>query len=112
LNEGDVFGEKFYLSKEISSIKIVGKCRGEYIRVSFKDNVNTIDTPLYKRIRQNAARYPTDEEILDQYKVYLAQKLKQVEYLNDVYKMNKSKNTELNIIKSKLNKVKNAKLAQ
>jgi len=74
--------------------------------------VNTIDTPLYKRIRQNAARYPTDEEILDQYKVYLAQKLKQVEYLNDVYKMNKSKNTELNIIKSKLNKVKNAKLAQ
>ena len=80
--------------------------------MSFKDNVNTIDTPLYKRIRQNAARYPTDEEILDQYKVYLAQKLKQVEYLNDVYKMNKSKNTELNIIKSKLNKVKNAKLAQ
>lgn len=80
--------------------------------MSFKDNVNTIDTPLYKRIRQNAARYPTDEEILDQYKVYLTQKLKQVEYLNDVYKMNKSKNTELNIIKSKLNKVKNAKLAQ
>ena len=80
--------------------------------MSFKDNVNTIDTPLYKRIRQNAARYPTDEEILDQYKVYLAQKLKQVEYLNDVYKMNKSKNNELNIIKSKLNKVKNAKLAQ
>ena len=90
----------------------MGKSRGEYIRVSFKDNVNTIDTPLYKRIRQNAARYPTDEEILDQYKVYLAQKLKQVEYLNNVYKMNKSKNTELNIIKSKLNKVKNAKLAQ
>lgn len=80
--------------------------------MSFKDNVNTIDTPLYKRIRQNAARYPTDEEILDQYKVYLTQKLKQVEYLNDVYKMNKSKNTELNIIKSKVNKVKNAKLAQ
>lgn len=46
--------------------------------MSFKDNVNTIDTPLYKRIRQNAARYPTDEEILDQYKVYLTQKLKQV----------------------------------
>lgn len=107
-----MFGEKFYLTKEISSIRVVGKSRGEYIRVSFKDNVNTIDTPLYKRIRQNAARYPTDEEILEQYKVYLVQKLKQVEYLNDVYKMNKNKNGELNILKSKLNKIKNANLAK
>ncbi len=57
-------------------------------------------------------RYPTDQEILDQYKVYLAQKLKQVEYLNDLYKMNKNKNPELVTIKNKLNKIKNAKLAQ
>ncbi len=112
LNEGDVFGEKFYLSKEISSIMIVGKSRGEFIKVSFKDNVNTIDTPLYKRIRQNAVRYPTDQEILDQYKVYLVQKLKQVEYLNDLYKMNKNKNPELITIKNKLSKIKTAKLAQ
>ena len=60
LSEGDVFGEKFYLNKEISDIKVIAKNRGEYIKVSFKDNVNTIDTPLYKRIRQNAIRYPTD----------------------------------------------------
>jgi hypothetical protein len=112
LNEGDVFGEKFYLSKEISSIKILGKSRGEFIKVSFKDNVNTIDTPLYKRIRQNAVRYPTDQEMLDQYKVYLVQKLKQAEYLNDLYKMNKNKNPELITIKNKLSKIKTAKLAQ
>jgi hypothetical protein len=74
--------------------------------------VNTIDTPLYKRIRQNAARYPTDEEMLDQYKVYLVQKFKQIEYLNDLYKMSKKKNPELITIKNKLNKIKNAKLAQ
>ena len=80
--------------------------------MSFKDNVNTIDTPLYKRIRQNAVRFPTDQEILDQYKVYLVQKLKQAEYLNDLYKMNKNKNPELITIKNKLGKIKNAKLAQ
>ena len=57
-------------------------------------------------------RYPTDQEILDQYKVYLLQKLKQVEYLNDLYKMSKNKNPELITIKNKLNKLKNAKLAQ
>jgi hypothetical protein len=90
----------------------VGKSRGEYIKVSFKDNVNTIDTPLYKRIRQNAVRFPTDEEILDQYKVYLVQKLMQVEYINNIYKMNKNKNPELSTIKNKLNKIKNAKLSQ
>ncbi len=90
----------------------MGKSRGEYIKVSFKDNVNTIDTPLYKRIRQNAVRFPTDEEILDQYKVYLVQKLMQVEYINNIYKMNKNKNPELSTIKNKLNKIKNAKLSQ
>lgn len=74
--------------------------------------MNTIDTPLYKRIRQNAVRFPTDQEILDQYKVYLVQKLKQAEYLNDLYKMNKNKNPELITIKNKLGKIKNAKLAQ
>ena len=61
LCEGDVFGEKYYLEKEPSSVKIVGVHRGEYIKVSFKDNISTIETPLYKRIRQNASRFPSDQ---------------------------------------------------
>lgn len=52
--------------------------RGEFIKVSFRDNISTIETPLYKRIRQNAARFPTDEELLEQYKQFLVQKCKQL----------------------------------
>jgi len=60
--------------------------RGEFIRVSFRDNISTIETPLYKRIRQNATRFPTDEELLEQYKEFLVQKCKQLEFLNKTYK--------------------------
>lgn len=60
LSEGDVFGEKYYMEKEVSGVKIVSIHRGEFIKVSFRDNISTIETPLYKRIRQNAARFPTD----------------------------------------------------
>lgn len=60
MGEGDVFGEKYYMGKELSGVRIVSVHRGEYIRVSFKDNISTIETPLYKRIRQNASRFPTD----------------------------------------------------
>ena len=52
------------MGKEPSGVRIVSVHRGEYIRVSFKDNISTIETPLYKRIRQNASRFPTDEELL------------------------------------------------
>jgi hypothetical protein len=45
-------------------VKIVSVHRGEFIRVSFKDDIKTIETPLYKRIRQNASRFPTDGELL------------------------------------------------
>ena len=78
LSEGDVFGEKYYMDKEPSGVKIVSVHRGEFIRVSFKDNISTIETPLYKRIRQNASRFPTDHELLEQYKQFLLQKCKQL----------------------------------
>jgi CRP-like cAMP-binding protein len=78
LSEGEVFGEKYYMDKESSGVKIVGVHRGEFIRVSFRDNISTIETPLYKRIRQNASRFPTDQELLEQYKLFLMQKCKQL----------------------------------
>ena len=42
LSEGEVFGEKYYMDKETSGVKIVSTYRGEYIRVSFRDNISTI----------------------------------------------------------------------
>lgn len=39
----------------------MGTTRGEFIRVSFKDDVHTIENALYKRIRHNSMRFPTDE---------------------------------------------------
>ena len=90
LAEGDVFGEKHYMSREGSGVRVVSAHRGQYIKVSFKDNISTIETPLYKRIRQNAARYPSDDDVLLQYKQFLLQKQKQLEFLLQLYKKDSS----------------------
>ena len=110
LGEGDVFGQKYYMDKEPSGVKIVSVHRGEYIKVSFRDNIHTIQTPLYKRIRRNASRFPTDEELLEQYKQFLTQKCKQLEFMKTIYKKDKDVNEELKHAKGRFLKVKNAEL--
>ena len=112
LSEGDVFGEKYYMDKESSGVKIVSTHRGEFIRVSFRDNISTIETPLYKRIRQNAARFPTEEELLEQYKQFLLQKCKQLEFLEKVYKNDENVRDELRHAKSRYSKVKDSFLVK
>jgi hypothetical protein len=99
------------MGRETSGVKIVSVHRGEFIRVSFRDNISTIETPLYKRIRQNATRFPTDEELLEQYKQFLAQKCKQLQFLQTLYRSDPSLTDELRHAKSKLHKVKDSRLA-
>ena len=110
LTEGDVFGEKHYMSREASGVRVVSAHRGEYIKVSFKDNISTIETPLYKRIRQNAARFPSDEDLLQQYKQFLLQKQKQLEFLLQLYKKDNSISQEFKHVKARYAKVKDARL--
>ena len=69
--EGSVYGEHFYTGKIPSTVRIIGTSRGEFIRVSFKDDVHTIENALYKRIRHNSMRFPTDEEPFSQFKFFL-----------------------------------------
>ena len=73
-----MYGEHFYAGKIPSTVRITGMTRGEFIKVNFKDDVHTVENALYKRIRQNALRFPTDEELFDQYFIYLHQKVKQL----------------------------------
>lgn len=100
------------MDKEASGVKIIGVHRGEFIRVSFRDNISTIETPLYKRIRQNASRFPTDAQLLEQYKIFLNQKVKQLEFLQQVHKDDRSIKDELKHARSRLVKVKDSSLAQ
>lgn len=93
-------------------MKIVSIHRGEFIKVSFRDNISTIETPLYKRIRQNAARFPTDEELLEQYKQFLVQKCKQLEFLQKVYKNDENVTEELRHAKARYTKVKDSRLSK
>ena len=92
---GDVFGEHFYITKEPSNVRIVGANRGEFIKVSFREDIRSVDTPLSKRVKQNSLRYPTDEELLDQYKIYCEQKLRQLDFIGGIYKQSKNKNQQL-----------------
>lgn len=55
-------------------------------------------------------RFPTDEQLFSQFKIYLCQKLKQLEYLCTIYKENKEKKQELAAIKRKIIKINNSKL--
>lgn len=84
--------------------------RGEFIRVNFKDDVHTVENALYKRIRQNALRFPTDEELFDQFLIYLNQKAKQLEYLLLIYKNDGVKGRELAEVKQKIKKISRSKL--
>lgn len=50
-------------------------------------------------------RFPTDQELLSQFKLYLNQKLKQLEYICTIYKKNKDKKVELAATKKKVMKI-------
>ena len=56
-------------------------------------------------------RYPTDEELLEQYKSFLMQKCKQMEFLMTLYKNDKNVSQELRHAKNVYLKVKDSKLA-
>lgn len=78
--------------------------------MNFKDDVHTVENALYKRIRQNAMRFPTDEELFDQYTIYLNQKMKQLSFLVEVYKNDKEKIKELGRVKQKIKRLNQSKL--
>lgn len=59
--DGDVFGEYFYTNKLPSTVRIVSTSKGEMIKINFKDDIHSVENALYKRIRQNAQKYPNNE---------------------------------------------------
>ena len=88
----------------------MGVNRGQYIRVGFKDNIHAVENELYKRIRQNASKFPTDEEFLNQYKIYLDQKYREVSFLCELYKNDKQKLKQKAAIRKKMTKIMKATL--
>lgn len=55
-------------------------------------------------------RFPTDEELLSQFKLYLGQRLKQLEYICTIYRDNKDKKNELAAVKKKVMKIDKSRL--
>ena len=69
-----------------------------------------METPLSKRVKQNAVRFPTDEELLDQYKIYCEQKLKQLEFIGQIYSKDKGKNKEFMEAQKRVKRMRGAHL--
>ena len=56
-------------------------------------------------------RFPTDEELLRQFKFYLGQRLKQLDCICTIYKENKDKKAEFAATKKKVLKIEKSRLA-
>jgi len=71
MTKDSVFGEYFLVNNVLSTVKIVATDRGEYAKVHLQEDIKASNSILSKRILEEAARFPTDLEVLEQYRLHL-----------------------------------------
>lgn len=85
MTKDSVFGEHFLVNNELSSVKIVATDRGEYAKVHLQEDIKSSNSILSKRILEAAARFPSDSEIFEHYRLYLYEQHRKTEAMAQVY---------------------------